>query len=229
MSTVFHPSGRPVLRSPAPARRYGADVGFYRRHVVPRLVELACATPEIDAWRTLACEGMAGRVVEIGFGSGLNVGRYPDDVETVLAIEPSAVARRRSARRVAASTARVAFAGTDASALELEGTSCDAALSTFTLCTVADPVRALAELHRVLRPGGRVHFLEHGIAPEPAVAAWQHRLDPLQRRLADGCHLTRDPVALVREAGFDLERVEQSYAKGPRPWSYLSVGVAKKR
>lgn len=204
-------------------------MGLYRRQVVPRLVELACASGDLDRFRSRVCEGLTGRVVEIGFGSGLNIGHYPAEVDQVLAVEPSSVARRRAGRRVAASAVPVLHAGVDAGGLELESESCDTALSTFTLCTVVDPRLALAELHRVLRPGGRLHFLEHGLAPEPDVAAWQRRLEPFQRRLADGCHLTRDPLALVGAAGFDVERVDQTYAKGPRPWSYLSVGVATRR
>src|SRR6185437_9908019 len=109
-----------------------------------------------------------------------------------------------------------------------EDGSCDAALCTFTLCTVPDPARALAEFHRVLRPGGAVHFLEHGLSPEPGVARWQHRLDPVQRRVADGCHLSRDAPALVEEAGFALRLTEQQYVRGPKPWSWLSLGVGTK-
>jgi hypothetical protein len=102
-------------------------------------------------------------------------------------------------------------------------------LSTFTLCTVADPVKVLAELRRVLRSEGRFHFVEHGIAPDRSVAKWQSRLEPWQRRLADGCHLTRDALALVGQAGFIVERCAQGYAAGPKPWGYFTMGVAVSR
>jgi ubiquinone/menaquinone biosynthesis C-methylase UbiE len=180
----------------------------------------------MDRWRSSAIAGLSGRVVEIGFGSGLNVKHYPPEVDVVLAVEPAAVARRRAAKRVAAGSTPVEHVGLDAQAIPLDDDSCDSALSTFTLCTVPDPAKVLSELRRVLRPGGRFHYLEHGIAPDPSVARWQRRLDPWQARIADGCHLTRDASALVGEAGFVVERNEQRYVKGPKPWSYFTVGVA---
>lgn len=200
-------------------------MGFYREQVLPRLVDRACGTAALRGWRATVTEGLAGRVVEIGFGSGLNVELYPPEVEVVLAVEPAAVARKLAARRMARSSVPVEHIGLDGQDVPLDDHSCDAALSTFTLCTVPDPRRVLSELRRVLRPGAPFHFLEHGLSPDPGVAAWQRRLDPWQRRLADGCHLTREPVALVRDAGFALERVEERYAKGPKPWSWFSVGV----
>ena len=202
------------------------EVGFYRQHILPRLVDQACGTAALEGWRTEVTTGLAGRVVEIGFGSGLNIRHYPPEVEVVLAVEPAAVAQRLAAKRIAEATVPVEHIGLDGQDIPLEDASCDAGLSTFTLCTVPDPARVLSELRRVVRPGGRLHFLEHGIAPDPSVARWQHRLDPLQGRLADGCHLTRDALSLVAEAGFVVERSEQRYAKGPRPWSWLTLGVA---
>lgn len=202
-------------------------MGFYRHHVLPRLVDLACGSGELRAWRAKVVQGLHGRVVEIGFGSGLNVPHYPADVEVVLAVEPAEVARRLAEPRIAASPVPVEHVGLDGQALPLATASCDAALSTFTLCTIPDPAAALAELRRVLRPGGRFHFLEHGLAPDPSVATWQRRLEPLQRRLADGCHLTRDATTLVEQAGFEVDWVERRYARGPKPWSWFTAGVAR--
>lgn len=201
-------------------------MGIYRERVLPHLIDRVCGNRAMHPWRVEAADGLAGRVVEVGFGSGLNQPHYPDDVEVVLAVEPAAAARRLAGRHVGASTVPVEHVGLDGQALPLDDASCDAALCTFTLCTVPDPARVLAELHRVLRPGGRFHFLEHGLAPEPSVAAWQRRIEPWQKRLADGCHLTRDATALVEEAGFTLERHRQAYARGPKPWSWFTVGVA---
>ena len=206
--------------------RYGCGVGFYREQVLPRLVDRACSTAGMTSWRAAVTEGLEGRVVEIGFGSGLNLEHYPPAVEIVLAVEPAAVARRLAVRRIAASRVPVEHVGLDGQSIPLADASIDAALSTFTLCTIPDVAQALAELRRVVRPGGRFHFLEHGLARDPAVVVWQRRLEPVQRRLADGCHLTRDIPALIADAGFVIERVEQRYAKGPRPWSWFSVGVA---
>ena len=183
----------------------------------------------MQRWRAEVTSGLVGQVVEIGFGSGLNVQHYPREVERVLAVEPAALARRLAAKRIASGTTPIEHVGLDGQAIPLDDSSCDSALSTFTLCTVPDPSKVLAEILRILRPGGRFHFLEHGISPEPDVAKWQHRLDPWQRRLADGCHLTRDAIALAGEAGFSIERNEQRYAKGPKPWSWFTLGVAAKR
>jgi SAM-dependent methyltransferase len=201
-------------------------MGIYRHHVLPRLVDIACGSPAVRSWRERATSGLHGRVVEIGFGSGLNLPHYPDDVTVVLAVEPADVARRLAKGRIEQSPADVEHVGLDGQSIELDDDSCDAALSTFTLCTIPDPSVALAELRRVVRPGGRFHFLEHGRAPEPGVAQWQRRLEPMQRLLADGCHLTRDPVQLVTDAGFEIDWVEQRYARGPKPWSFFTAGAA---
>lgn len=201
-------------------------VSFYEEHVLPRLVDRACGTAGLRRWREEVTAGLAGRVVEIGFGSGLNVGHYPAAVDEVLAVEPAAVATRLARRRIEGSGVRVHHVGLDGQSIPLPDASGDAGLCTFTLCTVPDPAAALAELRRVLRPGARLHFLEHGLAPDEEVARWQRRFEPWQRRLAGGCHLTRDAPALVAAAGFTAERLEQRYARGPRPWSWFSLGVA---
>lgn len=201
-------------------------MGVYRERVLPHLIDRVCGSRAMRPWRDEAATGLAGRVVEVGFGSGLNLPHYPDGVEVVLAVEPAATARRLAERHRGEGTVAVEHVGLDGQALPLPDASCDAALCTFTLCTVADPALVVAELHRVVRPGGHFHFLEHGLAPDPAVAAWQHRIEPLQRRLADGCHLTRDATALVEGAGFRIERRRQAYAPGPRPWCWFTVGAA---
>ncbi len=208
--------------------RYPSPVGLYRDHLLPRLVDLTCGQRALDPWRARAVEGLSGRVVEIGFGSGRNVPHYPAAVDAVFAVEPAALATRLAAGRVTGSPVPVEHIGLDGQEIPLGDATCDCALSTFTLCTVPDPARALGELRRVLRPSGTVHFLEHGLSPEPGVARWQVRLEPWQRRLADGCHLTRDAVVLLEEAGFVMRHAEQRYARGPKPWSYMTLGVAQK-
>jgi ubiquinone/menaquinone biosynthesis C-methylase UbiE len=201
-------------------------VGLYSERVLPRLMDRACGAASIASWRAEVTEGLRGRVVEIGFGSGLNLEHYPATVDVVLAVEPIASARRLAARRVAASRVRVEHVGLDGQSIPLGDASSDAALSTFTLCSIPDIGRALSELRRVIAPGGRFHFLEHGLAPDPEVVAWQRRLEPLQRRLAGGCHLTRDIPALITDAGFVIDHVAARYARGPRPWSWFTIGVA---
>jgi ubiquinone/menaquinone biosynthesis C-methylase UbiE len=201
-------------------------VGFYREQVLPRLVDRACGTGELRRWRRQVAAGLSGTVLEIGFGSGLNLPAYPPEVEVVYAVEPALTARRLATERIAASHVRVEHIGLRGESIPLPDASCDGALSTFTLCTIPGVEAALAEVRRVLRPGGRFHFLEHGASPDAGVARWQRRLEPMQKRVADGCHLTRDPVALVRAAGFEVVHAESRYAKGPKPWTWMTEGMA---
>lgn len=202
-------------------------MGIYRERLLPRIIDRVCGTPELDTWRCQVATGLFGSVVEIGFGSGLNVAAYPGDVDIVYAVEPAHVARRLAEPRIAAGSVLVQHVGLDGQQIPLADDSCDCALSTFTLCTIPDVRAALAELRRVVRPGGRLHFLEHGLSPDARVATWQRRIEPAQRRLADGCHLTRDPAELVEEAGFELEQVSSRYGRGPRPWCWFTEGVAR--
>jgi ubiquinone/menaquinone biosynthesis C-methylase UbiE len=206
-------------------------MAVWRDHVVPRLANVLLGTREVAGHRQKVVAGLRGTVLEIGFGSGLNVPLYPKEVEAVYAVDPSEVGRKLAGKRVAASPVPIEFVGLDGENLPLGDESIDAALSTFTLCTIPDVVRALAELTRVLRPGGRFHFLEHGLAPEPSVARWQHRLNGLQQRLAGGCNLDRPMDRLVSEAGLEIEELDNDWMKGPppsKPWGYLYRGVATK-
>lgn len=192
------------------------------------MVSLVCSSRGVSRWRRLVVEGLYGSVVEIGFGSGLNVAFYPSSVARVYAVEPRDVAWRLAQRAIAASPIPIERVGLDGQDLALGDASCDSALSTFTLCTVTDDALAARELYRVLKPGGTLHILEHGLAPDARVATWQRRLDPLERVLADGCHLTRDAVSVLEAAGFNVTRVEQRYESGPKPWSYFTVALATK-
>lgn len=201
-------------------------MGFYTDQVVPRIIDRACGGAEMRPLRDRTCEGLAGEIVELGFGSGRNVGSYPDAITLVHAIEPSMVGRSLGADRIAGSAVPIEFSGLHGESLPLADASCDGALCTFTLCTIGDVDAAMQELLRVLRPGAPFHFLEHGSAPDPKVRRWQHRLDPLQQRLADGCHLTRDPVEIVRRNGFRIDSFESTYVRGPKPWVYFTFGRA---
>ena len=204
-------------------------MGWWSERVLPRCIDLSLSTEPVMELRRDACAGMAGRVLEIGFGSGLNVGLYPRAVTAVDAVEPADLAWKLSAGRRARSDVPIERVGLDGERLAAADASYDAVLSTFTLCTIPDVRTALAEVRRVLRPGGALHVLEHGLAPDPRVARWQRRLDPLQGLVAGGCHLSRDVPALISDAGLRLERVEQSYLPGPaisRPWVFGTVARA---
>ena len=203
-------------------------MGWWEAHVVPRLVDVTGSQRPIMELREEVCRGLAGRVVEIGFGSGLNLEALPGEVTEVDAVEPSDLGWERSAGRRATSRIPVRRVGLDGQDLDADDASYDAALVTFSLCTIPDPVRALGEVRRVLRPGAALHFLEHGSAPDEGVRRWQRRLEPLQRRVVGGCHLTRDPEALVRDAGFVVSDVGHTYlGPGPsKPFGYLTWGRA---
>lgn len=204
-------------------------MGVWAERVVPRLTDLALGNDDIAELRATACAGLRGGLLEIGFGSGLNLPHYPPEVTSVSAVEPADTGWRLSERRREASTVPVERTGLDGQRLSAADASYDCALSTFTLCTIADAAAALEEVRRVLRPGGTFHFLEHGLAPDDRVVTWQHRLEPLQRRVFAGCHLTRDIPALVAAAGMEITMLEQSYQPGPgvsRPWTYGYLGRA---
>jgi ubiquinone/menaquinone biosynthesis C-methylase UbiE len=201
-------------------------VTFWDQRVLPRLVDRALRTPEVNARRARTLAGLDGRVLEIGFGSGLNLRHYPDGVERVLAVEPSDLAWRLAEPRMVTGTPPVERVGLDGARLPVPDASVDAVASTFTLCTVPDVMAALAEIRRVLRPGGRLHFLEHGRSPEESVRRWQTRLQPLQSRLIGGCRLDRRIDQLISNAGLELTELSTGYGDGPKPFSYLYGGRA---
>lgn len=204
-------------------------MALWSDRILPRLVDKSLSAGQVMKQRQIVCARLSGQVLEIGFGSGLNIEKYPDAVESVVAVEPSDLAWQMSDDRRSASRTPISRSGLDGQSLAEPDDSFDAVLSTFTLCTIPDAELALREIRRVLRPGGNLEFLEHGQAPEPDVAKRQRRWEPLQKRVAGGCHLTRDMAALVRDAGFEITTLEQRYLPGPRigrPWTYVYNGSA---
>ena len=193
---------------------------------MPRLVDRALDTPEVNARRALVCAGLRGRVLEIGFGSGLNVAYYPAPVTEVLAVEPSDLAWRIAQPRIAESGRPVARAGLNGEQLAVADASIDAVLSTYTLCSIPDVDAALREIRRVLKPDGALHFLEHGLAPQPDVQKWQLRLQPLQSRLAGGCDPARPIDVLIKDSGLKIDNLDLRFGTGPRWVSYLYRGRA---
>jgi ubiquinone/menaquinone biosynthesis C-methylase UbiE len=203
-------------------------MGFYTDQVVPRITDVALRGGELDRIRGRVASGLEGEVLEVGFGSGLNVPHYPRAVKRVQAVDPATAGRKLAARRVAASPVPVEYAGLDGQALPVASASIDHVLSTWTMCTIPDVEAALLEMLRVLRPDGELHFVEHGRSPDPGVARWQDRLTPLQRRLFGGCHLNRPIDRLLSQSGFTVTRMDNFYVSGPKVTGYNFAGVATK-
>jgi len=202
-------------------------MGFYANEVLPRIIDKACGMRSVKPLRQRVCDGLTGDVIEIGFGSGHNVPFYPASVASVAAVEPADLGWQLARRRVEASTVPVERSGLDGESLPFADDSFDSALTTWTLCTIPDVAGALQEMRRVLRPGGRLHFLEHGLAPDEKVRRRQLQLEPIQRRLFGGCHLTRPIVDLLAGAGFSVTDVDVFYEKGaPKPMAAASLGIA---
>lgn len=200
-------------------------MGLYGDKVLPRIVDLTLRGKQNDRIRARVAAGLGGEVLEVGFGSGRNVPFYPAGVARVRAVDPATLGRKLAARRVSASKVPVEYVDGDGQALPLADESVDHVLSTWTLCTIADLPRALGEVRRVLRPGGMLHFAEHGLSPDEKVARLQHRLTPLQRAVAGGCHLDRPIDVLIADAGFEPVRIDTYYMTGPRAFGYTFEGV----
>jgi len=204
-------------------------MGFYQNHIVPYLIHLAMQQRNLAAYRERVLAGAQGRVLEIGIGSGLNLPFYAQNVQQVIGLDPSprllAMARRagRSGR------ASIELVEGSAEAVPLEDTSVDTVVTTWTLCSIPDPHRALGEMRRVLRPGGSLLFVEHGLAPEPKVRWWQDRLTPAWKRIGGGCHLNRAIADLIAAAGFEFERLDTGYMRGPKPMTFMYEGRARPR
>ena len=201
-------------------------MGFYGDRILPRVVNWFMAGEDFVPHRKDCLAGLEGEVLEIGFGSGLNLPHYPPGVRKLYALDPATLGRRLAAARIAACPFPVEFVGLSAEAIPLTDAAVDAVVSTWTLCTVPDPAKALGEIRRVLRPRGRFHFVEHGRSPEEKIARWQDRLTPFHKMMGGGCHLNRKIDAILRDAGFELERLENVHMKGPKIGTYLYKGVA---
>jgi len=202
-------------------------MGFYSERVFPRLINRLMDTTQTRETRARVCAGLTGDVLEIGFGTGLNLPHLPAAVTRLWAVDPMENGRILAGDRLSAARVDVGFIGLDGQSIPLEDDSVDSALSTWTLCSIPDPVAAVREIRRVLRPGGRLCFVEHGRSPDPRVLAWQRRLNPIQRRLACGCTLDSDIPAIIEHGGLTVDRLDNYYAKGePKTQGWTFEGAA---
>ncbi|HEY9346244.1 MAG TPA: class I SAM-dependent methyltransferase [Inquilinus sp.] len=202
-------------------------MGFYSGWLFPRLLDQVMRQQQMVPFRQRIGNAATGRVLDVGIGSGLNLPFYGEQAERIVGVDPSPELLRFAEERAGKTATPVELLHGSGESLPIEDRSIDTAVVTFTLCTVDDAVTTLAEIRRVLRPGGRLLFAEHGRAPERGVALWQDRLTPIWRRLAGGCHLNRKPDDLIRSAGFAIDTLETGYLKGPRPMVFVYSGSAR--
>ena len=204
-------------------------MGFYHHYIFPRVLDLAMSSRLLRAPRDRTLAPACGRILEIGFGTGRNLTHYPPTVRRIEAVDPDFDLDRVSMPRIAHAAIDVDFHHLNAEHLPFEDARFDTVVSTFTLCSIPDVVHALGEVRRVLKPGGQFLFLEHGLSPDPQVARWQHRLNPIQNRIGGGCHLIRDTMQLVTGSGLHLRDAEHYYLRRvPRFAGYMTEGSALK-
>jgi ubiquinone/menaquinone biosynthesis C-methylase UbiE len=204
-------------------------MGFYQDHIVPVLINLAMRRQELVAYRSHVIPAAEGRVLEIGVGSGLNLPFYSRNVERLVGLDPSPKLLSMVRRNMKRNASPVELIEGSAEAIPLKTNSVDTVVTTWTLCSIPDADRALREMHRVLRPGGHLLFVEHGRAPEPNVRWWQDRLTPVWKRIGGGCHLNRAIQMLIEDAGFEFDRLETGYIRGPNPLTFMYEGSARPR
>ena len=204
-------------------------MGIYQDQIVPLLINWSMRQKDLAAYRSRVIPAAEGRVLEIGIGSGLNLPFYSRNVARVIGLEPSPklLAMARQAER--AGNGSVEFIEGSAEAIPLQDASVDTVVTTWTLCSIPDAPRALCDMCRVLRPGGRLLFVEHGRAPDANIIWWQDRLTPVWKRLGGGCHLNRAIETLIEGAGFQFDRLQTGYMRGPKPMTFMYEGSARLR
>jgi len=203
-------------------------VNLYERYVLPKMIDVACSTGNVMKARSKIVPQAFGEVLEIGIGSGLNLQFYDTKkVSAIVGVDPAAQMQSLAHERAANIDIPVEVIAVDVQGIHAKTDQFDTIVMTFTLCSIDDPVAALQEMARVLKPNGRLLFCEHGLAPDLTVERWQHRLTPFWKPIAGGCHLDRDIPALIRAGGFAIDELSEAYLPGPRPMSYVYSGVAQ--
>jgi ubiquinone/menaquinone biosynthesis C-methylase UbiE len=201
-------------------------MGFYEDQILPRGIDWGMSGERFSKLRQQYLAGVSGRVLEVGFGSGLNLPYFPDTVTHLYALDPSQLGRRLAKTRIQHAPFPVEFVELDGIRIALPDHSVDAVVSTWTLCTIPDPVFALQEVRRVLRPDGKFYFLEHGLSPDRRVARLQNLWNPVQKWFAGGCHVNREIDRLILDAGFEIFDFKKFYMEGPKVLTYMYGGVA---
>jgi len=200
-------------------------MGFYRNVILPKLCDFTMRNEQLNPYRERVIGAAEGRVLEIGAGSGPNLKLYRQAVSEVVALEPDPKLVHMAKRNASGASRPVSFLEASAEAIPLEGKSIDTVVTTWTLCTI--PLNCLPEIRRVLKPGGKFLFVEHGLAPEEGVQRWQNRLDPVWSRISGGCHINRPISNAIEDAGFRIEKIETGYFPGPKVMGFFSEGSAK--
>ncbi|MBO9468710.1 class I SAM-dependent methyltransferase [Endozoicomonas sp. G2_2] len=200
---------------------------FYERYCLPRLLDLACGVRPVRRQRDRIVPLARGEVLEVGIGTGLNLPHYrAEHIERIWGLDPASQMNRTTRKRLCGTGLDLELLALSAERIPVENDRFDTVVLTYTLCSIPDPVAALREMKRTLRPGGRLLFCEHGLAPEPSIARWQRRLTPAWRRIAGDCHMDRDVPALLEAAGFKVDDLQQGYIPGPRVLTYNYWGEA---
>ena len=202
-------------------------MGAITNWLFSRLLDRAMRNRALERYRRATVGAARGIVLEIGVGSGLNLGHYPANVGHVYALDPSAELLAMARRRAAQAAVPVKLIRASGEQLPFPDAVFDTVVMTWTLCSIPNPTAALTEMGRVLKPSGQVLFVEHGLSPEPGVAHWQRRLTPCWSRFSGGCHLDRKADDLIRAAGFEITALETGYMRGPKPWTFMYLGAGR--
>jgi ubiquinone/menaquinone biosynthesis C-methylase UbiE len=202
-------------------------VSFYSRHIFPHVLDWLMSQPAFSQARDELLANVTGDVLEIGFGTGLNLEHYPASVKSLTTVDVNPGVHKLAIKRIEKARLPVKFALISGESLPMPDASFDAVVSTWTLCSIPDVESALREISRALTPGGKFYFVEHGLSPDAKIAKWQHRLTPIQKVIADGCHLNRDHLALIAAAGMKVVEKKQFLAEGlPSIGAFMTLGIA---
>ena len=202
-------------------------MSFYQSRVLPYLVHMSMRQEGLSPYRRRVAAAAEGCILEIGVGSGINLPYYSERAVQVVGLDPSTKLLSMAREAMRKSELRVELLHGSAETIPLPDNSVDTVVTTWTLCSISDVVRALSEMRRVLKPEGRLLFVEHGLSPDAKVRFWQNRLTPLWKRIGGGCHLNRPIGEMVQGAGFHIERMDTGYMDGPKPMTYMYEGIAR--